>query len=213
MADNMRQYSRFDQLLINIAQTLQPSRSALLRKQPGEVLAEAHLTKQEQRQVAGLMRVNHVGEVCAQALYQGHALVARTQAKRQLFIQAAEEEQEHLAWCEARIKAVSGRTSYLNPVWYVGALTLGMTAGLAGDDWSLGFIAETEQQVVQHLTSHLQRLPVADHKTRAVLETMRIDESRHEQTAHYEGAKPLPTVVKIVMRGLSKVMTTTAYWL
>ena len=156
------------------------------------------------------MRVNHAGEVCAQALYQGQALTARRDETRQQMEQAAEEENDHLVWCRQRIHELGGHTSLLNPLWYTGSLAIGAFSGLLGDKWSLGFLAETEHQVVRHLEGHLQRLPEGDEKSRAILEQMKIDEGEHCTTARDAGGSALPEPVKKLMNLASRVMTTTA---
>lgn len=158
-----------------------------------------------------LMRVNHAGEVCAQALYQGQALTARRDETRAQMEQASEEENDHLLWCRQRIHELGGHTSLLNPVWYAGSLAIGATSGLMGDKWSLGFLAETEHQVVKHLEGHLQRLPASDTKSQAILEQMKTDEARHQSTALNAGGVELPDPVKKLMTLASRVMTTTAY--
>jgi ubiquinone biosynthesis monooxygenase Coq7 len=165
------------------------------------------------RELAGrLMRVNHCGEICAQALYQGQALTAKLPQVREKMEQAAQEENDHLAWTEERIVELGTHTSYLNPLFYLGSFTLGAGAGLIGDKWSLGFLAETERQVVDHLTGHLSRLPEQDHKSRAIVEQMRDDESKHATLAIESGAAELPAPVKQLMRLTSRVMTGTAHW-
>ena len=161
--------------------------------------------------VAALMRVNHVGEVCAQALYQGQALTARDDAARDALARAAREEEDHLAWSAERIRELGGRPSLLNPFWYAGAFAIGAAAGALGDRWNLAFLAETERQVEEHLAGHLERLPEGDGRTRAVVEAMRADEARHRETALGFGAAELPGPVKHAMRLASKVMTTVAY--
>ena len=157
------------------------------------------------------MRVNHVGEVCAQALYQGQALTARDPTARQALEKAAREEEDHLAWSAARIRELGGRPSLLNPLWYAGALAMGAAAGALGDRWNLAFLAETERQVEEHLTGHLEALPQNDRRTRAVVEAMRADEARHRASAVALGAAELPEPVRRAMRLASKVMTTVAY--
>ncbi|MDP1572815.1 MAG: 2-polyprenyl-3-methyl-6-methoxy-1,4-benzoquinone monooxygenase [Pseudomonadota bacterium] len=172
--------------------------------------AEAALSDAERTRVAALMRVNHVGEVCAQALYAGQALTAKNDQVRAELEQAAKEETDHLAWCETRINELGGRKSLLNPLWFGGAFALGATAGLLGDKWNLGFLAETERQVEAHLVGHLQQLPEADLKSRAVVEQMKTDEARHAQTAVNHGGAPLPPPVKWAMRLAADVMRKTA---
>jgi ubiquinone biosynthesis monooxygenase Coq7 len=184
-----------------------------LRAVPGEELAEAELTGEQRAHAAALMRVNHTGEICAQALYQGQALTARNPGARAALERAAQEETDHLAWTERRIEALGGRKSLLNPAWYAGSFAIGALTGLLGDRWNLGFLAETERQVVRHLEGHLQELPAADEKSRAVLEKMKDDEARHATSAITRGGGELPPPAKTAMRLSSKVMTGTAYWL
>jgi 3-demethoxyubiquinol 3-hydroxylase len=174
--------------------------------QPAAILDAA-----EREHAAGLMRINHVGEVCAQALYQAQKLVTRNPEIQEMLNQSAQEEMDHLAWCETRLKELGSHTSYLNPVWYAASLGIGLIAGLAGDRWSLGFVAETEKQVENHLNSHLDALPREDHRSRAIVQRMRIDEIEHGQSAINAGGQALPEPVKQVMQLTSKIMTTTAY--
>src|SRR5262245_14321484 len=157
------------------------------------------------------MRVNHVGEVCAQALYQGQALTARDATARDALARAAREEEDHLAWSAERIRELGGRPSLLNPLWYAGSLAMGAAAGALGDRWNLAFLAETERQVEEHLSGHLERLPASDERTRAVVEAMRADEARHRDTALGLGAAEFPQPVKQAMRLAARVMTTVAY--
>jgi ubiquinone biosynthesis monooxygenase Coq7 len=164
-------------------------------------------------EAACLMRVNHAGEVAAQALYRGHALSAKKPEVRAQMERAAAEENDHLAWCEQRVRELGGRTSALNPVWYAGSFAIGLVSGLAGDKWSLGFVAETERQVMRHLDNHLARLPREDGRSRAILETMRADEAMHATKAVEAGAAELPEPVKRLMALSAKVMTGTAYWI
>jgi len=171
---------------------------------------EAELSDTERAQAAALMRVNHVGEVCAQALYAGQSLTTKNEAVRAELEQAAKEETDHLAWCEQRIIELGGRKSLLNPLWFGGAFAMGAAAGLLGDKWNLGFLAETERQVEAHLESHLQQLPEADAKSRAVVEQMKTDEARHAQTAVDHGGAPLPQPVKWAMRLAADAMRKTA---
>src|SRR5687767_7857877 len=181
------------------------------RPSPAELVPEKEITHQQKAHAAALMRVNHVGEVCAQALYQGQALTARDPAARQALEKAAREEQDHLAWSAERIRELGGRPSLLNPLWYAGSFALGALAGALGDRWNLAFLAETERQVEAHLASHLDRLAPADHRTRAVVEAMRADEARHRESAIALGAAELPEPVKQGMRAMAKVMTTVAH--
>lgn len=183
-----------------------------VRPVPGCELPENDLTEPEKRLSCALMRVNHVGEVCAQALYQGQGLTARNQDVQQTLMRAAHEETEHLAWTERRIAELGGRKSLLNPLWYGGSFAVGVVAGILGDKWNLGFLAETESQVGAHLGSHLQRLPVNDEKSRAIVTQMKIDEACHATMALSHGGAELPLPVKFAMKLSSKVMTETAYW-
>ncbi|HET7671546.1 MAG TPA: 2-polyprenyl-3-methyl-6-methoxy-1,4-benzoquinone monooxygenase [Burkholderiales bacterium] len=181
------------------------------RPSPGEQKPEAELDDRERAHASALMRVNHVGEVCAQALYQGQALTARNAHARAALKQAAREEEDHLAWSAQRIRELGGRPSLLNPLWYAGAFAIGTLAGALGDRWNLAFLAETEKQVEEHLTGHLGELPPADERTRAVVEAMRDDEAKHRMTAVRLGAAELPEAARAAMRVASKVMTTVAY--
>ena len=183
------------------------------RSIPGAQEDESDMSPAERKHAAALMRVNHCGEICAQALYQGQSLTSDNPQARQALEHAAWEETEHLAWTERRIAELGGRKSFLNPLWYVGSLVLGGLAGKAGNSWNLGFLAETERQVEAHLTSHLQRLPPKDLKSRAVLEQMKLDEISHAQTALLLGGRALPVPVPQVMGLVSKIMTKTAYYL
>ena len=181
------------------------------RPSPSTGIAEAELDDLERAHAAALMRVNHVGEVCAQALYQGQALTAREPANREALAQAALEEQDHLCWSAERIAELGGRASLLNPLWYAGALAMGAAAGALGDRWNLAFLAETERQVEAHLDGHLAQLSPADRKTREVIQTMRDDEARHRATAIAMGAAQLPEPVRLGMRLMAKIMTTVAH--
>jgi ubiquinone biosynthesis monooxygenase Coq7 len=181
------------------------------RPSPAAGLSEAGLGESERAHAAALMRVNHVGEVCAQALYQGQALTARDAGAKQALERAAREEEDHLAWSAQRIRELGGRPSLLNPFWYAGALAMGAAAGALGDRWNLAFLAETERQVEEHLSGHLDKLPAADARTRAVVEAMRDDEARHRDTAVALGAADFPQTVKTAMRLAARVMTTVAY--
>jgi ubiquinone biosynthesis monooxygenase Coq7 len=183
------------------------------RAMPGEELAEPVLDDAERHHAAALMRIDHVGEVCAQGLYQGQAITCRNPATRKALEQAAWEETEHLNWTERRITELGGRKSLLNPLWYLGSLTVGVVAGKLGDDWNLGFLAETERQVEAHLDGHLASLPAADQRSRAVVEAMKSDEIRHADTAVRLGARELPTPARLAMTAMSKVMTSTAYYI
>ncbi|MBU3616575.1 2-polyprenyl-3-methyl-6-methoxy-1,4-benzoquinone monooxygenase [Polynucleobacter sp. JS-Polo-80-F4] len=179
---------------------------------PGSLAgSDSVLDAAERNHAAGLMRVNHVGEVCAQALYQSQKLVARNPEIREMLDHSAQEEMDHLAWCETRLQELGSHTSYLNPLWYAGSFAIGLAAGLAGDKWSLGFVAETEKQVENHLESHLEKLPKDDQRSRAIVDQMRLDEIAHGQAAKNAGGVNLPEPVQKIMQTMSKIMTTTAY--
>jgi len=184
-----------------------------LRPVPGEELSSPGLSESQRALSAALMRVNHTGEICAQALYQGQALTARNPQAKAALEQAAQEETEHLAWTERRITELGGRKSLLNPAWYAGSFAIGALAGLLGDRWNLGFLAETERQVVAHLEGHLQRLPAEDSRSRAIVEKMKEDEARHATSAIEHGASELPRPAQDAMRLSSRVMTETAFWI
>jgi ubiquinone biosynthesis monooxygenase Coq7 len=196
----------FDRALRSIAGSSSKSRPT-----PTSLVSDDSLTESEKRHAAGLMRVNHVGEVCAQALYQSQKLYARNPELRKKLDQAAIEEEDHLAWCAQRLRELDARPSLLNPIWYAGSFVLGSLAGLAGDRVSLGFVAETEKQVEHHLDGHLQELPEQDHKSRAIVAQMRADEIEHGQMALQEGGIQLPSPIQFAMKWMAKVMTTTAY--
>lgn len=205
----------FDRLIVafdsGLRTLLTPAHSA--RAIPGDAVAEPAMTEAERRHAAALMRVNHAGEICAQALYQGQALTARNPQARAALEQAAAEETDHLAWTSQRISELGGRASLLNPFWYAGSFALGAAAGLLGDKWNLGFLAETERQVEGHLAGHLDRLPAQDEKSRAIVNEMKVDEARHARTAVDHGAAELPEPVRLAMKVGSKVMTRTTYWI
>jgi ubiquinone biosynthesis monooxygenase Coq7 len=216
MNSDTRHYSKLDQLLITVDQSLRTLMNvypAAQRNNPAIPETEAALTAAERRHSAGLMRVNHVGEVCAQALYLGQSLTAHTEKTRTAMQQAAKEENDHLVWCHERLQELNSHTSYLNPLWYSHSLILGVLAGLLGDAWSLGFIIETEQQVIAHLEHHLQHLPAQDQKSRKIIAQMREDEGQHATAATLAGGNELPGIAKFAMKCLAKVMTKTAYWL
>ena len=201
-----RLIGEFDRALRAVAGLAHASRPS-----PGKEMDENPLGDEERAHAAALMRVNHVGEVCAQALYQGQALTARDESSRKALEEAAREEEDHLAWSAERIAELGGRPSLLNPLWYAGSFALGAAAGVLGDKWNFAFLAETEHQVEEHLTGHLEALPPADRRTRAVVEAMRADEAKHRATALALGAAELPEPVRRAMRLASKVMTTVAY--
>lgn len=213
--DGARHYGFVDRLLIQADHALRtvfgrPQGSG--RPDPAAAHPLPALDADEARESARLMRINHAGEVSAQALYQGQALTARLPEVREQMEQAAIEENDHLLWCAERIEELGGRTSMLNPLWYAGSFTIGAVASLVGDRWSLGFIVETERQVIAHLEGHLARLPAADHRSRAVLEQMKDDEHHHGTNALQAGAAELPMPIRLMMRCTSKVMTGSAYY-
>ncbi len=209
-----RHLSAFDRALVEIERALSTALGATAeasRPSPAAGLAEGKLDESERRHAAGLMRVNHTGEVCAQALYSGQAAVARDVGTRAQLLAAAAEETDHLAWCSERLDALSSRPSLLNPLWYGGSFALGALAALAGDRVSLGFVVETERQVEAHLGEHLQKLPQADASSRAVVAQMQVDEARHGQLAQAAGAAELPPPIPALMRMASAVMKAVAY--
>ena len=181
------------------------------RANPGRAEPDVVLDDAERRHAAGLMRINHVGEVCAQALYIGQAAVARDPATRDQLLAAAQEETDHLAWCGDRLRELDSRPSLLNPLWYAGSYAIGALAGLRGDGWNLGFVVETERQVEAHIGEHLASLPEADQRSRAILRVMQADEARHAEAAEAAGAKVLPAPIPRLMSAASRVMKTVAY--
>ena len=189
-----------------------PTNRQGMRHSPAEGISEPKLDTAERLDVVGLMRVNHAGEVCAQALYQGQALTAQLISVKDKMTAAALEEVDHLAWCEERLRELHAAPSMLNPLWYSGAFTIGLLAGWIGDKWSLGFVAETEKQVTAHLKRHIQRIPLQDDKTRAILLTMQEDETRHAESATEAGAAELPYFIKQCMQWTSRLMTKTSYY-
>ncbi len=211
-----RYYTPVDTLLIHVDQALrtvfgQPTTTG--RPNPATRQPTDGLEPVEQQEAGRLMRVNHTGEVCAQALYQGQAWTAQLGEVRDRMDQAALEENDHLAWCRERLTELGTHPSVLNPLFYAGAFAIGAAAGRAGDRWSLGFVAETEHQVVAHLNDHLNRLPAQDQASRAILEQMKEDEARHATHALEAGGTPLPLPVRVLMKAVSKVMTGTTYWI
>ncbi len=213
---NQRHYSTLDNLIVAVDQywvrlfrmPVKPD-----RPYPAADVDEGVSDERERRRSAALMRVNHAGEVAAQALYKAQALTARSHELRRALANSAEEERAHLVWCEMRLRELGGHTSYFDPVWFVGSLTIGVVAGLCGDEHSLGFVMETENQVVVHLDKHREQLAVNDLRSRAIIEQMRVDEANHASVASHAGAPELPVSVKKMMRLCSKVMITTAYWI
>lgn len=210
----LRHLSLIDQLLVqgdHALRTITGASRPGARPSPGRSIPEGELDRQEKEHAAGLMRVNHSGEVCAQALYQGQALTASLPDVREEMEMAAEEEIDHLQWCEERLEQLDSRPSLLNPLWYGLSFGIGATAGLVSDKVSLGFVAATEDQVCRHLEGHLQSLPVQDQKSRAVVEQMLVDERRHGHKAIEAGGAVFPAPVKLLMTGVSRVMTTISY--
>ena len=208
------QRSTIDQLLIQFDQALRtcvPGTTEANRESPAAHADEMELSNLEKQHAAGLMRINHTGEVCAQALYQGQATTALLGEVRKSMEQAAEEEVDHLAWCEQRLTELDSRPSVLNFLWYTLSFGLGAAAGLAGDKWSLGFVAETEHQVCEHLEDHLSKLPKQDNKSRAILEQMIADEKHHEETARQAGGLEPPIAIRQAMNAMSQLMKKTTY--
>lgn len=206
---NIRRISPLDRLLIEADHALRaalPGTVQARQPSPAESEPPAPLAHEERKLAEGLMRVNHAGEIAAQALYRGQALVAGNDSQRSALLRAADEEQDHLAWCEARLRELNSHCSKLAPFWYSGSFLIGLTAGLAGDRWSLGFVEETENQVSAHLDDHLGRLPETDRRSRAILEKMRADEARHAAEAREAGAEPLPGPVKTLMTRVADFM-------
>jgi ubiquinone biosynthesis monooxygenase Coq7 len=206
----LRRHSLLDQFLIAADEALRTVAVGSSASRPTP--AADHREGDEPRVSAGLMRVNHAGEVCAQALYSGQTLFARDERVRAALRMAASEERDHLSWCEDRLRELDSRPSLLSPIWYAGSFGLGVVAGIAGDRWSMGFLAETEAQVERHLEDHLERLPVSDDRSRAVIEQMKADENRHGNAGRALGGAALPLPVKAAMRIASRVMTRTAYY-
>ncbi len=213
---NPQHYSPLDQWLIELQHGLETvfgKPQSTQRPDPAARTPEGVLDHRQKKLAGSLMRVNHSGEVCAQALYQGQAMACKNHAVKDKLQQAAAEENDHLLWCQQRLSALDSHKSFLNPLWFGGSLLLGLAAGRLGDSISLGFLRETEQQVVRHLDRHLQRLPQNDHRSRLVLQQMQLDEGQHATTALEAGATELPGMVKRMMALSSKVMTEIAFWL
>ncbi len=210
---NTRTYSPLDHWLVEAQRGLDTvfGNPPACRDNPAGDTPEVALDPAEQRHAAGLMRINHVGEVCAQGLYFGQAAVARDPATRAHLLDAAQEETDHLAWCADRLRELDSRPSLFNPLWYAGSYALGAIAGLRGDGWSLGFVVETERQVEAHLDEHLETLPAADLRSREILTVMKADEARHAEHAMEAGARVLPPPIPTLMAGASKLMKAVAY--
>ena len=215
MAAKQRQFSLLDRVIgeaDTVLRTLATRERAPARPSPARDHTDAPLNERQRARVAGLMRVNHTGEVCAQALYQGQALTAKLQDVREEMREAAREEADHLAWCDERLKELDSRPSVLNPAWYGLSFALGAAAGAAGDKWSLGFVAATEERVCRHLRDHLKQLPESDRKSQLILQHMLEDDERHGHNALQAGGTDLPQPVKDAMSLVSKVMTKSSYW-
>lgn len=209
-----REYTTADRLLLNADQALRTLFGRPLvtqRPNPAAAADETELSDSERDHIARLMRINHTGEVCAQGLYQGQALTARDPVVRESMQHSAAEENDHLDWCEQRVDELGGRLSLLNPLWYAGSFAIGAAAGIAGDKWSLGFVAETEKQVEGHLDEHLEQVPQNDRRTRAILEQMKVDEIEHGQKAINHGGARLPAPIRGLMRATAKLMTASVY--
>ncbi len=209
-----RRLSLIDKLIVNADQalrTLVPTAAKAEQASPATPFEDCELSNNEKKHVAGLMRINHTGEVCAQGLYQGQALTAKLPDVREEMEKAAQEEIDHLAWCEQRLNELESQTSLLNPLFYAASFSIGAAAGIAGDKWSLGFVAATEDQVCKHLQDHLQQLPEEDQKSRAILEQMLEDEEKHGTRALQAGGQEFPAPIKSLMTAVSKVMTKTTY--
>ncbi len=211
--ETTRRLTRLDRMLDDAQRALETvlGAPAAMRPNPAATLPEVMLDEDERRHAASLMRVNHVGEVCAQALYCGQAAVARDPATRAHLLEAAQEETDHLAWCADRLQELDDRPSLLNPLWYASSFAIGALAGLRGDGWNLGFVVETERQVEAHIDENLASLPPADARSRAILEVMKVDEARHADNAEAAGARLLPPPVPTIMAAASRVMKAIAY--
>jgi ubiquinone biosynthesis monooxygenase Coq7 len=211
----MRKLSRIDSLIKGsdeVLRTVTGNTQLAERPSPAETLPQYELSENKRKHVAGLMRINHTGEVCAQALYQGQAFAAKSEKVKTNMEQAAREEIDHLKWCEQRLEELNDHVSYLNPMWYALSFSIGALAGAAGDSWSLGFVKETEDQVCRHLDEHLEKIPLKDQASRAVLLQMREDEAKHAHMAKMEGARELPEGIKKGMSVISKFMTKSTYY-
>jgi len=210
---SVRTLSPFDRLLAGLERAMEAVAGSpeAMRKSPGDEVPDAPLSDAERRHAAGLMRINHVGEVCAQALYVGQAALARTEETRRHLMHAAQEETDHLAWCAERLKQLDSRPSLLNPLWYAGSYAIGVAAAAVGDPISLGFVVETERQVEAHLADHIERLPPQDDRSRAILKQMQADEVRHAVAAQARGGIDLPWPIPRLMKAASAVMKTVAY--
>jgi ubiquinone biosynthesis monooxygenase Coq7 len=210
---NSRHYSALDRMIIAAQRSMDAVAGAAIaeRANPGAPEPDVEMTPKARRHAAGLMRVNHTGEVCAQALYVGQAAVARDEVTREQLLAAAQEETDHLAWCGDRLRELDSQPSLFNPLWYAGSYAIGFAAGLRGDGWNLGFVVETERQVEAHLAEHLKTLPAEDLRSRAIVETMKADEARHADNAQAAGARRLPPPIPSLMALSAAIMKTIAY--
>jgi ubiquinone biosynthesis monooxygenase Coq7 len=211
-----RHYNFLDRLCLGVDQAVRALMGTVKTKgvdYPGKSVEEASLSAEQRKAAAALMRINHAGEICAQALYHGQGVVSRSAIVQEKMYLAAMEEGDHLAWCLMRLDELGSHSSYLNPLWYVGSFCIGMVAGMIGDKWSLGFIAETERQVITHLQNHLAKLPPEDKRSYAILQKMEADEAKHRDDAICLGAKDLPWTIQKGMALTSKMMVKTAYWI
>jgi len=209
-----RNYSKIDRLIASIDDALRISTGEApqpFRDNPAGDIAPADLDEDQRRHVAGLMRINHTGEICAQALYAGQAATAHEDATREAMQLAADEEIDHLSWCEDRLKELDSQPSLFNPFWYAGSFAIGAIAGIAGDEWSLGFVKETENQVEAHLADHLERLPAGDGRSQAILDQMKVDEAKHADMAQEAGARDLPPPIRRAMAFTADIMKSLAY--
>ena len=212
----MRKLSKLDRLLKGadqILRTVSGNSQDGQRPSPAEKISSPPMLEKQRKHIAALMRINHTGEVCAQALYQGQALTAKTDEVKNSMQQAAAEESDHLVWCEQKLNDLNDHVSYLNPLWYGLSFSLGALAGILGDKWSLGFVKETEDQVCRHLEEHLEQIPLEDAATRAILLQMKQDEAQHATMAQQEGAAELPPPAKKAMQLMSKAMTKSCYYI
>lgn len=212
---SQRHYTFMDRLCLGLDQAVRALTDTVKTtgaEYPGKNFPEQPLNEEERQHSASLMRINHAGEICAQALYHGQGVVSRSAQVQEKMHLAATEEGDHLAWCRQRLDELGSHPSYLNPLWYLGSFCIGMTAGMVGDQWSLGFVAETERQVIAHLEGHLHSLPEQDQRSHAVLRQMEADEARHRDEAVMLGARDLPGPVKSLMTLTSKIMVKTAFW-
>lgn len=213
--NSKRHYTLLDKLCLGVDQAMRAltdHAKTTGQPYPANNVEEAPLSDTERKHVAGLMRINHAGEICAQALYHGQGLVSKSSAVQEKMQHAAIEEGDHLTWCKKRLDELGSHTSYLNPMWYAGSFCIGMLAGVIGDKWSLGFVAETETQVIKHLTNHMTSLPPQDIRSYNILVKMEQDEAKHKQEAIQSGAHALPLPIKQLMAFTSKIMVNTAYW-